>query len=265
MQPFIAMVRAQFKILARYPVNFFAGLLVSFGGVMALALALRMFTPPGSELGQVGVMFYGYLLYIFLTDSLWRVGFSVRQDQLQGTFENLYLTPAPKFASLLARVAPLLVVTLCGAALALLGASLVFGPLPAENPGLALAILLGTLAGTLGFGFCFAAYTLVAGETAGLVGNFLEFALLLLCGMLFSFRTLPDPLRVVSSLIPLSYCVDAFRSVLMGLPPGYPELAPLELELGIVTAYGVAFPVLGYALFRAVVHRLRQQGRLGQY
>ena len=66
-------------------------------------------------------------------------------------------------------------------------------------------------------------------------------------------------------MIPMSYCVDAFRSTLIGLPPGFPELAPIGTELIIVVVYAVAAPVLGYALFRAVERRLRQNGRLGQY
>ncbi len=263
---FLAMVRTQTTILTRYPVNFAAGLLVSFGGVLALALAIQMFAPAGNA-PQAGAsaMFYGYLLYLFLSDSLWRIGFSIRQEQLQGTFEGLYLTPAPKFASLIARVVPLFGLTLCGAVLALLGARLIFGALPLANPLLALAIFAGSLSGTLGFGFCFAAYTLLAGEAASALGNLLEFALLVFCAMLFPFHILPGPVRILSSFIPLSYCVDAFRSTLMGFPAGYPELAPLNLELWIIAAYGILSPLLGYTLYHQVVHHLREEGQLGQY
>jgi ABC-type multidrug transport system permease subunit len=70
---------------------------------------------------------------------------------------------------------------------------------------------------------------------------------------------------MLSRLIPLSYCVDAFRSTLMGFPAGFPELAPIEIEWVIVVMYAVAAPILGYALFRVVERRLRQNGRLGQY
>jgi hypothetical protein len=76
---------------------------------------------------------------------------------------------------------------------------------------------------------------------------------------------LPEPVQLISRIIPLSYCVDAFRSTLIGLPPGFPELAPIGAELIIVAVYAVAAPILGYALFRAVERRLRQNGRLGQY
>jgi len=264
---FLAMVRVQTILISRYPVNLASGLLVSFGGVLALALATRMFTPATSgSTGEIaGVMFYGYLLYIFLSDSLWRIGYSVRQDQVQGTLEGLYLTPAWKFASLVSRAVPLFVLTGTGAVLALAAANWIFGGLPAANLGLATVVFLCSVVGTFGLGFCFAAYTLVAGEAASSTANFLEFALLVVCAMFFPFRVLPGPVQWISRIIPLSYCVDAFRSMLIGLPPGFPELAPIGTELVIVAMYAVMMPILGYALFRAVERRLRQTGRLGQY
>lgn len=267
---FLAMVRAQALILSRYPANLAAGLMVSFGGVLTLALATKMFAPASSGTASganvlTGAMFYGYLLYVFLSDSLWRIGYSVRQDQIQGTLEGLYLTPAPKFASLVSRVVPLFALTATGATLALMAVNLVVGKLPVANVPLAAGIFVCSLAGTVGLGFCFAAYSLVAGDSAESAGNFIEFALLVACAMFFPFSVLPEPARALSRLIPLSYCVDAFRSTLLGSPPGFPELAPIRIELAIVAAYAIATPILGYALFRAVERWLRENGRLGQY
>ena len=65
--------------------------------------------------------------------------------------------------------------------------------------------------------------------------------------------------------IPLSYGVDAFRSVLMGLPAGTPELASLEVELVIVIAFGVLMPLLGYWLYRREENIARANGTLSEY
>ncbi len=264
---FLAMIRAQTIIVSRYPANLAAGLLTSFGGVLALALAIQMFTPTASSVAAslTGTMFYGYLLYIFLSDSLWRIGYSVRQDQIQGTLEGLYLTPALKFASLVSRVVPLLTLTAGGAVLALIAVNLIVGGLPAAHLPFAAIIFLCSLTGTIGLGFCFAAYSLVAGDGAALTGNLIEFALLVVCAMFFPFSVLPEPVRLISRLIPLSYCVDAFRSTLLGFPPGFPELAPIQIEWVIVVTYAIITPFLGYGLFRAVERHLRESGRLGQY
>jgi ABC-2 type transport system permease protein len=239
---------------------------VSFGGVLALALATRMFIPAASSgATETGVMFYGYLLYTFLSNSLWRIGYSVRQDQIQGTLEGLYLTPAAKFASLVSRAVPLFVLTASGAALALGGVNLIVGQLPAHNLGMAAIVFAGSVVGTFGLGFCLAAFSLVAGDAASSTLNLIEFSLLVVCAMFFPFRVLPEAVRWISRIIPVSYCVDAFRSILLGFPPGFPELAPIGTELVIVVAYAMAAPILGYALFRAVERKLRENGRLGQY
>ena len=211
-------------------------------------------------------MFYGYLLYAFLSDSLWRIGYSVRQDQVQGTLEGLYLTPAPKFASLVSRAVPLFALTATGAALAMAAANWIFGGLPAANLGLAAGVFLCSVVGTFGLGFCFAAYSLVAGEAASSTANLFEFgAARRVRHVLSVSRAAGSQCACFRALIPLSYCVDAFRSTLIGFPPGFPELAPIGTELIIVAVYAVAAPILGYALFRAVERRLRQNGRLGQY
>jgi ABC-2 type transport system permease protein len=179
--------------------------------------------------------------------------------------EGLYLTPAPKFAGLISRAVPLFVLTATGAALALAAINLIVGPLPAHNLGLAAAMFVCTIVGTFGLGFCCAAFSLVAGDAASSTLNLIEFGLLVVCAMFFPFGVLPDMVRWFSRLIPLSYCVDAFRSTLLGFPPGFPELAPIGIELAIVIAYAIVAPILGYAFFRVVERRLRENGRLGQY
>jgi len=46
--------------------------------------------------------------------------------------------------------------------------------------------------------------------------------------------------------IPVSYGVDAFRSVLIGFPKGYSELLPFEIEMVVVVLFGILSPLLGY-------------------
>jgi ABC-type multidrug transport system permease subunit len=114
-------------------------------------------------------------------------------------------------------------------------------------------------------GFAFAALTLVIKETASTLVNLLQFGFLILCAMFFPFSVLPPPLVTISRLIPISYAVDAFRSTLMGYPPGLPELAPINTEIIIVTVFGVIMPVLGYYLYRVAENAARRHGSLAEY
>jgi ABC-2 type transport system permease protein len=271
---FTAMVRKELIVMARYPVNFLASFGQVFLIVAIFTLGARTFsdqqmpTMPGGELGAAnpsGVVIYGFILFMFLSDTLWTIGYNVRHEQVQGTLEQLYLSPASKFASLVARVTNSLVWTglLCIAASALM--VVMIGRLPFENPILGLYLLIMTLAGTFGVGFAFAALTLRIKETAQTMANMLQFAFLILCANFFPFSALPPFLLSISKLIPLAYGVDAFRSTMMGYPPGFPELAPIEVGIVIVTIFGIAMPYLGYALYRKAEYQARKTGSLATF
>ncbi len=265
----IAMVRKEFLVMLRYPVEIVASFIQVFLIIVVLVLAGLMFSPQGvqaSDSGETGgLIAYGFILFVYLADTLWGIGFNVRREQKQGTLEQLYLSPASKFASLAARVVFTLVWTglLSIVSVILIGGLL--GGIPFHNPLLGLYILLMALAGTFGTGFAFAAVTLRIKEAAQTAVNLLQFAFMVFCAPFFPFEALPAPLLFIARLIPLSYGVDAFRSTLMGFPAGFPELAPIEIELVIVTLFGIIMPVLGYWLYRRAEDRARRTGNLAEY
>ena len=273
---FLAMARKELIIMARYPVNFVASFGQVFLIVAVFTLGGSMFfrsnaaTAAGSQAGissgnPSGVVVYGFILFMFMNDTLWTIGYNIRNEQVQGTLEQLYLSPTSKFASLVARVTNTLVWTslLSLAAAALMTAMI--GRLPIENPWLGLYLLVMTLAGTFGIGFIFSALTLRIKETAQTVANFLQFALLVLCANFFPFSALPPFILSISRLIPLAYAVDAFRSTMMGFPAGFPELAPFTTEVIITTLFGLITPPLGYLLYRRAENYARKHGSLATY
>ena len=267
---FWAMTRKELTVMARYPVEFIA----SFGRVF---LIVAIFVLGGETFNvqqtpvsagnssTAGLVVYGFILFMFLGDTLWTVGYAIRHEQVQGTLEQLYLSPASKFASLVSRVTNTLIWTglLCLAGGALMAAMI--GRLPVQNPLQGLYVLALSLAGTFGIGFAFAALTLRIKESAQTLANLLQFIFLILCANFFPFSALPPFLYNLARFIPMAYSVDAFRSALMGFPPGYPELAPFPVEVAIITVFGVLMPVLGYALYRRAEVQARRQGSLSAY
>ena len=263
---FAAMVRKEITILSRYPVNFLASFGQIFLIVAIFTLAGLTFSPTGQGNAVVsGLVVYGFVLFIFLSDTLWTIGYNVREEQVQGTLEQLYLSPANKFASLVARVSHLLIWTSLVNFTGVLVMRALLGALPVENPGLGLYILTMSLLGTFGFGFAFAAVTLHLRETAQTLLNFLQFSFMILSAMFFPFSILPDSVLFLSRLIPFSYAVDAFRSTLMGYPAGFPELAPIEVELIIITLFGLLMPLVGFYLYRRAELAARRRGSLSEY
>ena len=269
---FIAMVRKELLIMARYPVNFIASFGQMFLTVSIFTLAGRLFyVAPAEQSGlsngsnPAGIVVYGFILYLFLNDTLWTIGYNVRNEQVQGTLEQLYLSPASKFANLVARVTNTLVWT---GLLSIAGAATMtalIGRLPFENPLLGVYLFIMSLMGTFGVGFAFAALTLQIKETAQTLANLLQFAFLVLCANFFPFAALPPFVRDISRLLPLAYAVDAFRSALMGFPEGFPELAPFQVEFWIVTVFGLVMPLLGYYLYRGAERKARKEGSLSNY
>lgn len=265
-----AMSRKELTIMTRYPVEFVASFGQVFLIVIVLTLAGLMFAKGGVQTAgtsstTAGLVVYGFILFIFLSDTLWSVGYNVRREQKQGTLEQLYLSPASKFASLLSRVS----ITLIWTGLLSIGSawvmSVLIGRLPFANLPLGVFILAMALSGTFGTGFAFAALTLRIREAAQTLANLFQFVFMLLCAPFFPFAGLPVWMQYLSRAIPLSYGVDAFRSTLMDYPAGYPELAPIGAELVIVTAFGLLMPILGYWLYRREENRSRRKGTLSEY
>jgi len=109
-------------------------------------------------------MFYGYLLYAFLSDSLWRIGYSVRQDQVQGTLEGLYLHARAQICQ--PRIARCAAVRADGSAQHGAGGGQLDLWRTAAPTGIGSGRVFVHSRRDLWLGFCFAAYTLVAGEAA---------------------------------------------------------------------------------------------------
>ncbi|NJN95294.1 MAG: ABC transporter permease [Anaerolineales bacterium] len=269
LRAWIAMSLKELTIMTRYPVEFVASFGQIFLIITIMVLAGSMFTPPDipanyRSLGA-GLVMYGFIIFIFLSDTLWTIGYNIRREQKQGTLEQLYLSPAPKSASLVSRVTVTLIWTGALALASFWLVSAIAGRVPIHNLPLGLLILGLSLAGTFGVGFAFAALTLRVRETAQTLANLFQFSFIILCAPFFPFSALPTPVQIISRLLPLSYCVDALRSTMLNYPPGFPELASIEVELVIVTAFGLLMPWLGFWLYHREENCARQSGSLSEY
>ena len=160
-ESFYAMCKKQLIYMARYPINFITSFAIVFIIILMVILATTLFI--GKEETNYSfnaIAIYGMILFMFLSDTLWTIGYNIRWEQVQGTLEALYLTPASKFASLISRVTISIVWTGLNCIAAVIFVYYVFGALPFKNLIFSTIVLILTLSGTFGFGFCFAAFTL---------------------------------------------------------------------------------------------------------
>ncbi len=255
---------------SRYPIAFVSIFVQIFLIILMFLFAALTFAPknasPAAGQQVAGVMIYGFVIQMFLSFTLWEVGFSIREEQVRGTLESLYMSPANKFQNLVSRVFAVLMWTSAVTIFAIITVAALSQGLPVHNVLLALLVLGLTVSGLLGMGFLFAGVTIRLKEPAQLLVTALQFFFMIFSAMFFDFRALPPVLvDYVSRWLPVSYSVDAFRSLLLGLPPGFPELAPVGVELVVVALFGILSPVVGFYYYRFVERSVRIRGTLGEY
>jgi hypothetical protein len=51
----------------------------------------------------------------------------------------------------------------------------------------------------------------------------------------------------------------------MGYPAGLRELAPINVEIIVVTAFGIATPFLGFWLYSLAERKVRRDGTLAEF
>jgi ABC-2 type transport system permease protein len=253
-----AMSKKELTLMARYPVNFLSSFIEVLLVITIFSLAGKMFSTPEEAGRASGIIFYGYILFIFIYDTLWTMAINLYEEQTLGQLEALYLTPANKFLHLASKAT----VLISRHAVAIITSSIIltytFGKIPIHNIASGVLIFIFSLSATLGLGFIFAALSFFFLNSIHVVASFIQFALVLICAIFFPFKSLPLILISLAKLFPLSYSIDAFRSTMLGYPKGFPELAPIETEIAIIIVSGIFFPMVGFWIFKLSERKIRK-------
>jgi ABC-2 type transport system permease protein len=257
---FAAMAQQQSRLLWRYPVNMLANLTLAWVGMLLVALFVALFSGPATVTTARSLILYGFIFFLFLNDALWSVGFGLLNEQTTGTLTGLYLAPQARCSYMLARILVALSWTgLAGG----LGFGLVYvlvGPISWHGVGLTLLILLCAVSMMVGLGLALAGLGLRFGPSIEVAVNLLQFSLIGLCAFFYPFAALSPTVQTLARLIPLSYSVDAFRTIALGW--SQPELLPLTLELPLVLICALIAPWLGWRVYLWCEIAARREGRV---
>jgi len=74
----------------------------------------------------------------------------------------------------------------------------------------------------------------------------IQFPMLFLSGIFFPVEIMPDFMRPIIAIIPLTYLGDAFRQIMVDATPVY----PLMLDIGVLAAWFIVCMILAIKLFR---------------
>ncbi|OLD02859.1 hypothetical protein AUG19_07185 [archaeon 13_1_20CM_2_54_9] len=254
------------RIYLRYPSWIASEFITLPAWFLLLAIGVASWAPKGgvtaafSSTSVFNFFYWGFIFLIIFSTSIWGIGQSIRNEQLQGTLEQLFLAPVSRVSIISGRFARTMVTDLA----IIVYTSILLGTLSHEtvgvqNPLLLVGVYTFLELAVLGFGLIFAALTFRL-KSFNLLSNLTQFMVIGLCGLFFPVSIL-GPLRVVSMAIPFTYFADMFRYAGYG---GATLLDPiLEFPLTLASALGLFILGLGY--FKATEKRAKQKGQIGTH
>lgn len=223
--------------------------------------ALQAFAERAGTTGITVFVFVGYAMYMWLSSLLWGPGTALRQEQIRGSLEAVFLTPASRLVPLFGPPLTNIVWVVINMAVTAIGAWLLFGiVLPFQGALYALAITFVGVPAMYAMGSLFAAGVLRFGEIGPAV-QFVRGGLSLLCGITFPIAMLPAWAQTTSAFMPPTYIVEAMRDALLKGA----TLADLAPAAGALLGLAVAFGVLAVVVFRWLEAGARRSGMLGRY
>ena len=272
LRAFAAAGLKEWRILRRYPTLFLGFLfwpivlpasyvLQARGFAGNSQAALDAFTARAGTSDIVGFLFLGFTAYMWISMILWGPGTALRTEQVRGSLEALFLTPASRLVILFGPAFSQIVWALY--MFGLVGFTLVvlFGvPIGLPEALRALVVIAASVPALYGLGALFASVVLRFGEVSALVqtvrGVFTVF-----CGMTYPIVVLPEWGRAVALSLPPTYLIGGLRSVLLAEA----DLVSLIPELAILLALGLFLCGAAVVAFRRTERYARRGGSGAQY
>jgi ABC-2 type transport system permease protein len=272
LRAFAAAGLKEWRILRRYPTLFLGFLfwpivlpasyvLQARGFAGNSPAAMEAFAERAGTSDIVGFLFLGFTAYMWISMVLWGPGTALRTEQVRGSLEALFLTPASRLVILFGPAFSQIVWALY--MFGLVGVALVFlfgVPIGLTEALRALAVIVVSVPALYGLGALFASIVLRFGEVSALVqtvrGVFTVF-----CGMTFPIVVLPEWGRAVALTLPPTYLIGGLRSVLLAEA----DLVSLTPELAILLALGLFLCGAAVVAFRRTERYARRGGSLAQY
>ena len=239
-----------------------------YGIVTSLSVAYIGLALPAISGGDVDPSTVSYtVLYLLVGTIAWRflgiifenIGEVIAWERWEGTIEQTFMSPVPRFTHLLG---------MCGATLvratafsvAILGAVTLFVPVDLSRANVLSALVLlavGALA-FVGLGIESASFPLLWTEKGLQMAYIVQAVVLLVSGVYYPISVLPGWMQVLATISPATYVIDGMRLALLegaDLITLWPKVWP-ALVVGVVSV------PLGLRLFVAVERYAKRTGRL---
>jgi ABC-2 type transport system permease protein len=221
---------------------------------------LALFTARTGTADYLGFIAVGTTIWMWQNVVLWGVGFALRNEQVRGTLESNWLTPAWRLAFL---IGPSVIHMLNMGMFLVVSAlefGLVFGVRFNGSLGLTLLVIALSIPSIYGIGMAFASLVITAKEAHNFV--FMARGLVMIfCGISYPISILPGWMQGVAQWLPQTYMMRAMRNAALA-NASLQDLAPDLIALVGFAAFWLA---AGTVLFYWMERRARRSGAIGQY
>ena len=272
LRAFGAAVRREFRQIRRYPIFLF-GLLfwptllpavyVLMGRVYSGddPAAIAAFAERSGVSDVAGFVFVGFSMYMWLSTLLWGPGTALRQEQMRGTLESVFLTPTSRLVVLFGPPLAHLCSTLLMFVVMAISLRVLFGiELAPEAIARTLVVIAVAIPAMYAIAALFSAGVLRYGEIGPAV-QFVRGALVLFAGVTYPIVMLPDWARSVASVLPSTYVVSDMRAVLLARA----GLDAVAGDLLIVVGLTIAIGAIAVVVYRWIELDARRTGMLSRY
>jgi ABC-2 type transport system permease protein len=174
----------------------------------------------------------GLIGFLLMLTAVLSTALSVVREKERGTMEQLLVAPLRTWELILGKTVPYLGLSLVATLLILAAARVLFG-VEIRGPYLDLLVaVLLYLFGALGFGLLIStlAHTQALAFQQGLIASMLP--AILLSGFIFQIRVMPEPLQLLTYLVPARYFLVILRGIILkgeGLVTYWPQVGALAL------------------------------------
>lgn len=272
LRAFGAAVRKEWRLLRRYPGAFISFVFWPIALPLAYVFQAEAFSGGRADTTAAfvertgtnevaGFLFVGWATYMWLSTILWGAGTSLRTEQVRGTLEAIFLTPASRLVVLFGPAGSQLVWAVWIFLVVGIALWVGFG----VTIGIAeilrgFAVLVVGIPALYAIGALFAAIVLRFGEVHALVQG-VRGLFTAVCGMSFPIVVLPDWAQTVALSLPPTYLIADLRAVLLAGA----GIGRILGDLAILAGMGAVLAVLAVVAFRRTERYARRGGRLAQY
>ncbi len=217
--------------------------------------------------GLIGANYVAFIIiganvFATVSTSLWLFGFFIRREQTLGTLEALFMTPAHQIAILAGLTIYVQIRSLITFVGGYLFGCIIFGLNPLQGEVLlAIFILLFGLIPIHGLSFLLGALVLKVKQANNLF-NTLQWVLGIFMGVFFPITVLPVMFQIVAIIFPGFWLNYSIQASLMGLEWFFINIYG---HLGVLFAFVLVCPLIGYWVFDKANSRSRKAEGIGQF